>query len=379
VLTTVLSNYSSFLVSAGYFILVLGILVFVHELGHFLLAKKLGVGVITFSLGFGPKLIGRKIGETQYQISVVPLGGYVKLIGEDRGEQVKEEDRVRSFSFQPIWKRTLIICAGPFFNMFLTLVIFCFSFGFFGVPQEPLPLPPKIGGLSSGLPAEKAGLRKGDMVLSIDNTSITTWNDLSSIIRKSEGKELSIKVKRGKEIIEFKISPEISKEKIAQGEKTVYVIGIMAPLEEVTFLYKRVAPWEAVYEGSLQTWHLTKLMVVVLGKMISGEISPKTIGGPIQIAQEAGKQGKKGVPYLLGLIAILGINLGLINLFPIPILDGGHLLFLGIEAILGRPVSIKKMEIAQQIGLILLILLMIYAFHNDLRRNFFPGSGSYGF
>ena len=378
-LTTVLSNYSSFLVSAGYFILVLGILVFVHELGHFLLAKKLGVGVITFSLGFGPKLIGRKIGETQYQISAVPLGGYVKLIGEDRGEEVKEEDRVRSFSFQPIWKRTLIICAGPFFNMFLTLVIFCFSFGFFGVPQEPLPLPPKIGGLSSGLPAEKAGLRKGDMVLSIDSTSITTWNDISNIIRKSEGKELSIKVKRNEEIIEFKISPEISKEKIAQGEKTVYVIGIVAPLEEVTFRYKRVAPWEAVYEGSLQTWHLTKLMVVVLGKMISGEISPKTIGGPIQIAQEAGKQGKKGVPYLLGLIAILGINLGLINLFPIPILDGGHLLFLGIEAILGRPVSIKKMEIAQQIGLILLILLMIYAFHNDLRRNFFPGSGSYGF
>jgi regulator of sigma E protease len=145
----------------------------------------------------------------------------------------------------------------------------------------------------------------------------------------------------------------------------------------MTFRYKRVGPLEAVYEGSLQTWHLTKLMVVVLGKMISGEISPKTIGGPIQIAQEAGKQGKKGVPYLLGLIAILGINLGIINLFPIPILDGGHLLFLGIEAILRRPVSIKKIEIAQQIGLILIILLMIFAFHNDLRRIFFPGG--YGF
>jgi regulator of sigma E protease len=377
VLTTFFSNYSSFFTSAGYFILVLGILIFVHELGHFLLAKKLGVGVITFSLGFGPKLIGKKIGETQYQISVVPLGGYVKLIGEDRGEEVKEEDRARSFSFQPIWKRTLIICAGPFFNMFLTLVIFCFSFGFFGIPQEPLPLPPKIGGLSPGLPAEKAGFRTGDRIISIDNTNIATWNDLSSIIRKSEGRELSIKVKRNEEIIEFKINPEISKEKTAQGEKDVYVIGIVAPFEEMTFRYKRVGPLEAAYEGSLQTWHLTKLMVVVLGKMISGEISPKTIGGPIQIAQEAGKQGKKGVPYLLGLIAILGINLGLINLFPIPILDGGHLLFLGIEAILGRPVSIKKMEIAQQIGLILIILLMIFAFHNDLRRIFFPGG--YGF
>ena len=376
-LISVLSNYSSFLVSAGYFLLVLGILVFVHEFGHFLLAKKLGVGVITFSLGFGPKLIGRKIGETQYQISAVPLGGYVKLIGEDRGEEIKEEDKERSFSFQPIWKRTLIICAGPFFNMFLTLVIFCFSFVFFGVPQEPLPLPPIIGGLQSGFPADKAGLKKGDTILSIDGASITTWNDISSIIRRSEGKELSIKVKRNEEMIEYKISPEPSKEKPAQGEKAAYVIGIIAPYEEMTFRYKRIGPPEAVYEGVLQTWHLTKLMVVVLGKMISGEISAKTIGGPIQIAQEAGKQGKKGLPYLLGLIAILGINLGLINLFPIPILDGGHLLFLVMEAILGRPVSIKKIEIAQQIGLILIILLMIYAFHNDLRRIFFPGG--YGF
>jgi regulator of sigma E protease len=377
VLTSVLANYSSFLASAGYFILVLGILVFIHEFGHFLLAKKLGVGVITFSLGFGPKLIGRKIGETQYQISAVPLGGYVKLIGEDRGEEIKEEDKERSFSSQPIWKRGLIICAGPFFNVFLTLVIFCFSFSLFGIPQEPLPLPPKIGGLSSGLPAEKAGLKKGDAVLSIDGEAVSKWNDLSNIIRKSDGKELLIKVKRNGETIEFKITPEISKEKTPQGEKTIYAIGITAPYEEMTFQYKKVGLAEAIYEGTLQTLYLTKLMVVVLGKIISGEISPKTIGGPIQIAQEAGKQGKKGLPYLLGLIAILGINLGLINLFPIPILDGGHLLFLVIEAILGRPASLKKIEIAQQIGLILIIILMIYAFHNDLRRIFFPGG--YGF
>jgi len=220
-------------------------------------------------------------------------------------------------------------------------------------------------------------LKKGDVVLSIDGTGITTWNDISDTIRKGEGKELSIKVKRNGEMIEFKITPKISKENTAEGEKSVYVIGIIAPLEEITYLYKKVGPGEAVYEGVVQTLYFTKLMVVVLGKMISGEISPKTIGGPIQIAQEAGKQGKKGLPYLLGLIAILGINLGLINLFPIPILDGGHLLFLVMEAILGRPVSIKKMEIAQQVGLILILLLMIYAFHNDLRRIFFPGG--YGF
>ena len=368
---------NSIFYSAIYFIVVLGILVFVHELGHFILAKKLGVGVVTFSLGFGPKLIGRKVGETQYQISAVPLGGFVKLIGENREEEVREEDRARSFLIQPIWKRTLIICAGPFFNIFLTLVVFCFSFMFFGIPQEPLPLPPKIGDISPGFPAERAGLKKDDMILSINGVSPTTWEDLSKTVRKSEGKELSIKVKRNGENIEFKIIPKISKEKTEQGEKTVYVIGIMAPYEEITFRYKRVGPGEAIYEGGLQTWHLTKLTVIVLGKIISGKISPKTIGGPILIAQEAGRQGKKGLPYLLGLIAILGINLGLINLFPIPILDGGHLLFLIMEAILGRPVSTKKMEIAQQIGLILLILLMIFAFHNDIRRLFFPGG--YGF
>jgi regulator of sigma E protease len=377
VLTTIFSNYSGFLVSAGYFVLVLGILVFVHELGHFLLAKKLGVGVITFSLGFGPRLIGRKIGETQYQVSGVPLGGYVKLIGEDRGEEVKEEDRTRSFSFQPIWKRVLIICAGPFFNMFLTLVVLCFSFILFGIPYDTLPLPAKIGDLSPGFPAAQAGLRRGDVILSVNGASVATWDDLSNKIRSSGGETLLIKVKRKEEHLAFRINPKMSKERTDQGEKTVYLIGISAPYDETTYLYKKIGIGEAVYEGGLRSWYLTKLTVIVLAKMVSGEISAKTIGGPIQIAQEAGKQGKKGLPYLLGLIAILGINLGLINLFPIPILDGGHLLFLVMEAVLGRPVSIKKMEIAQQIGLILIILLMLYAFHNDLRRIFFPGG--YGF
>lgn len=376
-LTTIFSNYSGFLVSAGYFVLVLGILVFVHELGHFLLAKKLGVGVITFSLGFGPRLIGRKIGETQYQVSGVPLGGYVKLIGEDRGEEVKEEDRTRSFSFQPIWKRVLIICAGPFFNMFLTLVVLCFSFILFGIPYDTLPLPAKIGDLSPGFPAAQAGLRRGDVILSVNGASVVTWDDLSNKIRSSGGETLLIKVKRKEEHLAFRINPKMSKERTDQGEKTVYLIGISAPYDETTYLYKKIGIGEAVYEGGLRSWYLTKLTVIVLAKMVSGEISAKTIGGPIQIAQEAGKQGKKGLPYLLGLIAILGINLGLINLFPIPILDGGHLLFLVMEAVLGRPVSIKKMEIAQQIGLILIILLMLYAFHNDLRRIFFPGG--YGF
>ena len=363
---------SSILYSVIYFVIVLGILVFIHELGHFIVAKKLGVGVLTFSLGFGPKLIGRKVGETQYQISVFPLGGFVKMVGENREEEVKEEDRARSFQFQPIWKRALIIFAGPFFNFFLALVFVCFSFLVFGLPEQPLPLPSKIGGLSPGLPADRAGLRQGDVIVSIDGTSVSTWENISSIIRKSEGKELTLRVRRNEEILEFKILPEISKETPAPEEKTAYVIGIMAPYEEMTFRYKRVGVAEALSEGVTQTWLWTKLTVVVLAKIVTGEISSKMIGGPIEVARQAGKQGQKGLPYLLTLIALLGVNLGLINLFPIPILDGGHLLFIVIEAVMGKPISLKKMEIAQQIGIIFIILLMLFAFYNDLFRLFSP-------
>jgi regulator of sigma E protease len=360
------------LISAFYFVIVLGILVFIHELGHFSVAKKLGVGAITFSLGFGPKLIGKKVGETEYKICVVPLGGYVKLVGENREEEVKEEDRARSFFLQPIWKRALIIFAGPVFNFFLALVFLCFSFLVFGIPQEQLPLPSKIGELSPDLPADKAGLRVGDTVLSIDGIPVKTWDNLSGMIRKSEGKEISLEVERGGKVLEFKIRPEISKETSAQGEKAHYIIGITAPYEEVTFLFRKVGIGEALAEGTIQTWMWTKLTLVFVSKMITGEISRKLIGGPIEIARQSGKQGKKGLPYLLGLIALLGVNLGLFNLFPIPILDGGHLLFLAMEAVLGGPISLKKMEIAQQVGLILIILLMVFAFYNDLIRNFWP-------
>ena len=186
-------------------VIVLGILVFVHELGHFIFAKRLGIGVITFSLGFGPKLIGRKYGETQYQVAAVPLGGYVKLIGENPEEEVKEVDRTRSFSAAPIWKRAMIISAGPFFNFFLAIVLFS-TINLFGIPH----LPAKIGELSPGLPAETVGLKKGDLVLSIDRQKVTRWDDLSRIIRGSQGKQLALQVKRNGEILEIKVTPKPS-------------------------------------------------------------------------------------------------------------------------------------------------------------------------
>jgi len=355
VLTTVLST-----------IIVLGILVFVHELGHFLLAKRLGVGVLTFSLGFGPKLIGRKVGETQYQISAFPLGGFVKLIGENPEEEVKEEDRARSFSVQPIWKRVLIISAGPFFNFFLAAALFS-SVNLFGIPF----FPSKIGGVSPDLPAESAGLKKGDVILSIDGEGVMKWDELSKIIRNSKGKDLFIKVKRNSEILEIKITPKLSTQKNLFGEEVqTFIIGI-TPSDEI--IVQKVGPLEAIGKGLYQTWYGIKLTVMTIVKLIERVIPAKTIGGPILIAQLAGEQAKRGLLSLFLFMAILSINLGIINLFPIPILDGGHFLFLVLEAILRRPISIKKMEIAQQIGLIFIILLMLFAFYNDLLRIFSPG------
>ena len=346
--------------------IVLGILIFVHELGHFILSKKMGVKVLKFSLGFGPKLIGKKIGETEYQIAVFPLGGFVKPLGEDPNEEVKEEDRHRSFWVQPIWKRALIIGAGPFFNFFLAVALFS-VINLFGIPY----FPSKIGEVSPGLPAENAGLKKGDMVLSIDGEEVKKWDDLSKIIRNSKGKALSLKVKREGEFLEIRVTPKPSSQKNLFGEEIpVFVIGI-TPFDEI--LVEKVGPFVALGKGLSQTWFGIKFTVVTVIKLIERVIPAKTIGGPILIAQLAGEQAKRGLISLALFMAILSINLGVINLFPIPILDGGHFLFLALEAILGKPLSIKKMEIAQQIGLFFIVLLMLFAIYNDLIRVFSPG------
>ncbi len=349
-------------------LIVLGILVFIHELGHFILSKKLGVGVITFSLGFGPKIIGKKIGETQYQIAAIPLGGFVKLVGENPEEEIKEEDKERAFSTQPIWKRFLIVAAGPFFNFILAMVLFS-VINLFGIPS----LLPKVGEVSPGLPAEKAGLRKGDLIVSVNKEKVSKWDELSKIIRSSEGKELTLEVKRDEKIFEIKVSPQASTQKNIFGEEVkIFLIGITPSGDTVV---EKVGPLKAIGMGISQTWFGIKLTVLTIVKLIERVVPAKTIGGPILIAQLAGEQAKKGIISLALFMAILSINLGIINLIPIPILDGGHFLFLALEAILRRPISVKKMEIAQQVGLAIVIILMIFAFYNDLVRIFSPIKG----
>lgn len=356
---------TNILYSAFTFLIVIGVLIFIHELGHFLLMKRLGVGVLTFSFGFGPKLIGRKVGETEYQICAVPFGGFVKPIGEDPKEEVKEEDRSRSFLAQPKWKRLAIVVAGPMFNLFLGMAIFFVVDPFTVSPTPPRPTPPVVAEVTPGYPAEAAGLKKGDTVLSVDDEPVATWEELSKIIRVSGGREISLEVNRDGEVVKIRVTPIAVKE----GDQSIYRIGIVGPR-----VYPTIGPKFELGNGFARTWLVIRVTILSLVKLFQGEIPAKdAVAGPLGIAQMAGQQARKGILDVLYFIALLSVSLAFFNLFPIPILDGGHLLFLAVEALLGKPLSVKKMEIAQHIGLILIILLMLYAFYNDLLRIFSPG------
>jgi len=347
------------------FIIVLGVLIFFHEFGHFLIARLFGVGVEKFSLGFGPRLIGKKVGITDYRISAIPLGGYVKMVGEEPDAQIAPQDLPLSFTHKHVAKRMLIVAAGPIFNILLAVIIF---FGIF-LLSGTLILKPSIGSVRAGSPALAAGLEKGDLITRINQTPITSWDDMAEIINASRGRPLDLTVRRQESTLEFSIAPEKVTTKNIFGEDVQrYVIGITASGESFS---REMSIFQAASESLLQTYRVTELMVVIIAKLIKGDISTNTLGGPIMIAQMAGDSAKAGVGSLISFIAVISINLAIINLLPIPVLDGGHLLFFAIEAVKGRPVSIKVREVAQQVGLFILILLMILVFYNDITRIFF--------
>ena len=345
-------------------IIVLGVLIFFHELGHFLVARLLGVGVEKFSLGFGPKLIGKKIGITEYQISAIPLGGYVKMVGESPDSELDPSEIPISFTHKHVLKRILIVAAGPFFNILLALIIF---FGIFQI-SGLLILKPGIGNVDEGSPAYIAGLKKNDLVVSIDGVNISSWEDMANAIMASKGKTLAISVLRGDTVLTKNVTPKLNKVKnIFNEDVDRYVIGITASGE---VFKKNLNFFQAVSESFDQTYQITALTIKGIVKLFQGTVSPKTLGGPIMIAQMAGQQAKEGMVNLIFFIALISINLAILNFLPIPVLDGGHLLFFFIEAVKGSPVSVKVREISQQAGIFVLILLMIYVFYNDIARVF---------
>jgi regulator of sigma E protease len=343
-------------------IVVLGVLIFFHELGHFLVARFFGVGVERFSLGFGPRLVGRQVGRTDYRVSAIPLGGYVKMVGEEPDADLDPADIPFSFTHKPVAQRMAIVAAGPGFNILLALVIFYFVFLFAGMSV----LLPTIGSVSEHSPAAAAGLRQGDRISAVDGTPVATWQEMAERIAASQGRPLTLRYRRGDAEGQVRITPEVRQTKNIFGEPvTRYVIGITAAGQVET---RRVGPLQAAVTAASQTWAITEMTVLSVAKIISGTLSPKTLGGPIMIAEMAGQQAREGLVNLMFFTALISINLAILNILPIPVLDGGHLLFFAIEAVRGRPVSIRVREIAQQAGMFLLMLLMILVFYNDIVR-----------
>jgi regulator of sigma E protease len=340
----------------------LGVLIVFHEFGHFLLAKLSGVGVLTFSVGFGPKLWVKKKGETEYALSAFPLGGYVKMVGEDPEEEVKAVDLERSFAHKSLLKRIAIVAAGPGFNLLLAVFLLMIVFLFYGVPV----LSNLIGAVEPESPAAQAGLQKGDRIVAVDGQAVTAWDDLSSKIKQSAGRSVDLRVQRSGEELAMTVQPRKREVKNIFGElKEDWMIGIGSQVS-----IEKGDPGLAISKAFVQTYEYSKLTLIGLYKMITREVSPRNLGGPILIAQMAGQQAQEGIGSFLAFLAVLSINLGILNLLPVPVLDGGHLFFFAIEAIIGRPVSIKYREKAQQVGIFLLLLLMIFAFANDIFRLF---------
>lgn len=342
-------------------VILLGILIFVHEAGHFLFAKLLNVKVLKFSLGFGPKVVGRRFGETEYLLSSVPLGGYVKMLGEDQGDEISDADKARAFNFQPRWRRLLIVLSGPLFNIIFAAVIFFFVF-VAGVPS----LLPEVGEIVPDSPAAHSGLMKGDRIVEIDGSPIHRWDEMTGIIHKSPGRQLHIKIKRGEEAIAFEITPEKKAAPNIFGEqKDVGLIGIKPSGNTIV---EKETLSGALIQAIARTWDISVLTVVSIIKLIQRIIPAETIGGPILIFQMAGQQASQGPLSFFAFMAVISINLGIANLLPIPILDGGHILFIGIEAVRRKPLSEKVIMISQRIGLALLVTIMVLAFYNDIMR-----------
>lgn len=349
-----------------YAALVLGILIFVHEFGHFIVAKWAGVMVQKFSIGFGPALVSRKKGETEYCLAAIPFGGYVKMLGEDSLDDISPEDYNRTFLSQPLYKRFLIVAAGPFMNLLLAVVLFFVVFALAGVTH----LKPEVGEIQPGSPAEAAGLKKGDLIVKVNEASVSSWEELANFIAKwKPGDEpLRIMILRDGEYLVLSVTPSYRQVKNLFGETiTKPVIGITASGKVEL---KKVGVLGAAVQSIIQTATVCKLFFITVVKLIQRIIPFETLGGPILIAQMAGQQAQEGFFPFIAFMALISVNLAVINLLPFPALDGGHLLVFTLEAITGRRFHQKVLEWIQRIGLAFLIILMIAVFYNDLVRIF---------
>jgi len=361
-------------------IIIIGVLVFLHELGHFLVAKWCGVGVVRFAVGFGPAIYKKRIGETEYRLGCIPLGGYVRMVGdisdyitgpdttpaENGVSDVPPEllaDKSKWFIEKSLWQRSAIVAAGPIFN-FVTGLIFVavaiFIYGDVDIKEGSI-----IGTIAEGSPAQSAGLKEGDEVRKFNGEAISKWEELAGRMHRGTGEPVTLTVARGvgngiTEELEIVVQPQ--SKKLPGLEKEVFIVGISPKIDR-----KAVGLGQSIVQGGKWIAFTTGKTFEGIYGMFSGQVSPKELAGPVFIFGAATQAAQKGMEYVLDLMAHLSVSLAVLNLLPIPVLDGGHLLFFLLEGLFG-PLSLRKKEIANQVGLALLLTLMGVALTNDIRR-----------
>jgi regulator of sigma E protease len=355
------------------FLFVLSIIVFFHELGHFWVARRCGVRVLTFSVGFGPELFGFNDRHgTRWKVSAIPLGGYVKFFGDENAASVPDheaaalmsaEDRKVSFFHKPVAQRAAVVAAGPIANFLLAIVIFA---GIYVVYGKQISIP-RVHEVQVGSAAAEAGFQPGDVILAIDDRPIESFSDMQRIVAISAGTRLKFEVERGgtKQILYATPATRQVKDNFGNVSR-IGVLGITRAATPGTVKTESVGPVQAVKMGVEQTWFVIDQTLSYLGKVIVGRESADQLGGPIKIAQVSGQMASLGLLPILHLAAVLSVSIGLLNLFPIPLLDGGHLLFYAIEAVRGRPLSERAQEYGFRVGLALVVMLMVFATYNDV-------------
>jgi regulator of sigma E protease len=357
------------------FLFVLTIVVFFHELGHFLMARWCGIKVLTFSIGFGPEIVGfnDRYG-TRWKISAVPLGGYVKFFGDENAASVpdhaakaamSEAEKKDSFVFQPVGARAAVVAAGPIANFVLAIAIFAAIFMTVGKQTTSA----RVDTVQPGSAAQAAGFQPGDLVLTINGEKIESFSDMQRIVSVSAGEPLTIEVERGNAQITLKAVPQLKELKDNFGNAhRLGVLGISRSMAPGDIKTEKAGPLRAIVMGAQETWFVVDRTLSYISGVFTGREAADQLGGPIRIAQVSGQVATAGFAALFHLTAVLSVSIGLLNLFPIPLLDGGHLLFYVIETIRGRPLSERAQELGFRIGLAIVLMLMIFATFNDILR-----------
>ncbi|MEN5276643.1 RIP metalloprotease RseP [Brucella sp. TWI432] len=355
------------------FLFVLTVVVFVHEMGHYLVGRWCGIGASAFSIGFGPELIGFNDRHgTRWKLSAIPLGGYVKFLGDESATSspvgvdnstLSAEEQSRAFHTQPVWKRAATVFAGPAFNIILTVVIFSVFFGLYGRQiADPL-----VAGVQPNTPAAEAGFKPGDRFMSVDGQKITTFADVQRIVSGRSGDVLDFTVERDGKLVDLQATPALVERTDPLGNKVkMGAIGVEITQEVGNFRRIEYGPFESVGQAILETGHIISRTGEFFQRFAVGREDKCQLGGPVKIANMAGKAASQGFDWLIQLTAMLSIGIGLLNLFPLPPLDGGHLVFYAVEAIKGSPVSVGAQEIFYRVGFLVVMGFMGFVLFNDL-------------